>query len=118
MTPTPSDMGKASRDKGKRFEREIASVFRERFGHSYRGAPLQASGGCIMPDVVTPLPIHIECSHGKAVSAHGKLEQAIRDARAGMVPIAITRRDRGETIASLRLEDLLDILEEWQCGSS
>lgn len=106
-------MGKASRDKGKRFEREIAAIFRARFGLAYRGAPVQASGGCQLPDVVVPLPLHLECSHGKTVSVQGKLDQAIRDARAGMVPIAITRRDRGETIASMRLEDLLDILEEW-----
>lgn len=110
-------MGKSQREKGKRFEREIATVFRARFGVGYRGAPVQAAGNCQLPDVVVNLPVHLECSHGKTVSPHGKLDQAIRDAKAGAIPIAVTRRDRGETIASLRLDDLLDILDEWQKAS-
>lgn len=107
-------MGKSQREKGKRHEREIAQIFRDRFGVGYRGAPLQASGDCQLPDVVVNLPVHLECSHGQAPSPHGKLDQAIGDAKAGVIPIAVTKRNRGPNVATLLLSDLLDILEEWQ----
>lgn len=107
-------MGKASRDKGKRFERMVALLFKEHFGSklAYRGAPIQASGGCKAADVVVPeFPfLHVECSHGKTVSPHAKMQQAIRDS-GGKMPVVVTRRDRGDVLVTLRFEDFAKVFD-------
>ena len=106
-------MGKMSRTKGAVFECLIAGFYRERFGWTenecYRSAPLQAAAGDRAGDITTPMPIWHELGHGKQISPHGKLRQAEEAGPPDMVPISVTRRDRGPIQVTLLTGSLFNI---------
>ncbi len=106
-----------SRTKGKVGELELSAVLK---GHGYetrRGQ--QYSGGSDSPDVVGLPGVHIECKRTERGSLHDWLDQAIRDAGvSGAIPVVMHRRNkprnnvvtcRGEWVAILRLDDLLNL---------
>ena len=105
-------MGKFSRDKGARFERQWRDSMREA-GFPARRNP-QAQGGRVAgADVVGCGPFHVECKTGKRPNVRAALAQACDDASTGMVPAAVCHWDRGETIVAMRAEDWLDLVREW-----
>jgi hypothetical protein len=107
-------MGRSQREKGKRGEREIASRIRavlpEHAGAIRRG--WQSRSGSDDPDVVLPdwLPMWIESKLGAAPRIEAALRQAIDAAPQGMMPVAITRRDRCDAIVTMRIDDWLAML--------
>ncbi len=89
-------MGLAQRQKGKRGEREVASIFRAA-GYTVRRG--QQADGPVVPDIVVDgMPwLWVEIGHGAKMDGRRKLAQAQRDAcigRPGAIPVAITKRDR------------------------
>ena len=111
-------MGRRSTTKGKRYEREVVRVF-EAAGHrARRMAPLQARLGGDVPDVevvatapVDDVVLAVECKvSGRTPSPHAAMAQAIESAPAGALPVVVSRKDRGESLATLRLDDLLHLL--------
>jgi len=104
-------VGKAQREKGKRFEREWATELRTRFpafaDQIHRAIQ---SRGPEAADVLGLPGFWFECQDSIDPTPLKKLEQAERDqARSGLdlVPIAITHRSRSRSIeATLRLGDL------------
>lgn len=105
-------MGKASREKGKRGERQVAAAFAEVFGSDKVRRGYQYRDGSEAPDVWAPL-FHIESKIGKRPNLSAALEQAERDARPGVIPIAVCRSDRDAATVTLRLEEFLDIVRLW-----
>lgn len=103
-------MGKASRDKGKRGERELARLLRDRGYDAHRGA--QNKGGPDSPDVDGIPGIHIECKRTERLDLYGALDQARRDA-GDDVPVVMHRRNDCDWVAILRLDDFLRI---WEAG--
>ena len=99
-------MGKYSRDKGKRGERELAAYLRQkgvtsaRRGQQYNGADGSA-------DVVGLQGYHIECKRTERLNIHAAIAQAVSDAIEGEIPIVAHRKNHGEWLVTLRLEDLL-----------
>lgn len=100
------------RQKGHTFERWFARWFREVFadrgGTAQRGWQSRG-GGKEEADVETAvhgraLPIHWECTHGKAPSVWAKYAQAVDDADSDEVPILVVKRDRGRPMVFLSLE--------------
>ena len=108
-------MGKASRDKGKRGEREVMRLLNEAFAHlGYVFRRGWQSRGAIRPDVYAEeLPVHFEVKIGKRPNLKKAVEQAICDARSGWVPVAVARWDgEREWYATMRFDDLVDLLVE------
>ena len=102
-------MGARSRRKGAVGERELASWLRERGYAARRGQ--QFLGGLDSPDVVCPdIPFHFECKRTERLSLYPAMAQAVTDA-GDKVPVVAHRRNRGEWLAVLRLEDLIALLE-------
>lgn len=100
-------MGKSSREKGKRGEREFAEALRGLGVEARRGA--QHRGGEGSPDVVTSLDgFHFEVKRTEKLSLWPSVEQAKRDAGQG-VPVVAHRANRREWIAILRLEDFVEL---------
>lgn len=107
-------MGKASRDKGKRGELELAKLWAEALpGVTVRrGGQDQAHRGEKSPDIITGGLFRIEAkryakiTRGVLVNA---LVQAERDAMPGEIPVACCRADRGQWVAAMRLHDLVDL---------
>ena len=108
-------MGKWSRRKGAEFEVAIAHALRRIFPDARRRA-MQARGGSEGADIDCTPGWWIECGFGRVMSPAAKLEQAIADLTARdktrvrymhehTIPVAITKRNRGEVMATMRLED-------------
>jgi hypothetical protein len=107
-------MGRWQREKGKRFEREIAdrlrSVLPADAEQIRRG--WQSRSGRDDADVILPewLGLWIECKVGARPNIVAAIEQAREACGPTMAPVAITRRDRETAIVSMGLDDWLGML--------
>ena len=106
--------------KGKSGEREAAKAWSAAVGCAARRGQ-QHCGGAESPDVAHEVAgLHLEVKRtARSYSVQRALEQARSDAKAGAVPVALTRQDRGEWIASVSLADLMALVDilaarKWQ----
>lgn len=94
-----------SREKGAAAERELANILR-RHGYTARRGQ-QYSGAKGDADVVGIPGVHIECKRVERLNIHDAINQSIRDAREGEIPVVIHRKNRTEWLVTMRLEDWL-----------
>lgn len=101
-------MGKASRDKGKRGEREVAKLLRE---HGFTGARRgqQFNGADGSADVVGLPGAHVEVKRTESLRLYDALEQAEHDAQGVEFPVVLHRRNGRKWVAILDVEDFLEI---------
>lgn len=97
-------MGRASREKGKRGEREAAKALNELLGTECRRG--QQFSGVEGRDVVGLPGVHIECKRTEKLSLYKAVEQAKRDA-GDEVPLLLHRRNDSEWLAVVPLTSLL-----------
>lgn len=104
-------MGKKSRDKGKRGERQISrkltrlSGIEARRGVQYKGTPDS-------PDVIWIDGLHIESKYDSMTAGktlYKAVAQAKEDAGENDVPVVITRRNREKWLVVFELDDLIDL---------
>lgn len=107
-------MGKASRDKGKRGERELAGILRDYGYDCRRGQQFCGSNGDA--DVVGLPGIHIECKRVERLDLYGAVEQAKRDAKEEELPVVIHRRNNCEWLVTMPLEDWMSMYREYEAG--
>ena len=84
-------MGKTSREKGKRGERELANKLREYGYDTHRG--VQYQGGPESPDVVGLPGIHVEVKRTEAFRLEEALSQAQADAGPDDLPAVFHRKN-------------------------
>ena len=104
-------MGKSQREKGKRGEREVASILRY-FGYDSRRG-VQYKGGEDSPDVIGLPGIHIEVKRTERLDLYGALAQSIGDAGENM-PIVIHRKNNSKWVVIQPLEDWIAIYGAWE----
>lgn len=104
-------MGKASREKGKRGERELASRLRW-FGYNARRG-VQYHGGADSPDVVGLPGIHIEVKRTERLDLYGALSQSKGDAGNDM-PVVMHRRNNCEWVVIQPLDDWIALFGAWE----
>ena len=103
-------MGKLSRNKGKRYERELANYLSDNGFPSRRGQ--QFSGGGDSPDVVSEeFPFHIEAKRTERLMLYDAMTQSIRDS-GDKPPCVIHRKNNSESMFTCRLSDLVALLNE------
>ena len=103
-------MSKASREKGKRWERDVTNRLKKSHGE-----PVKRTGwmqaGAEMPDVHSP-PFFIECKVGKQPRLMAALEQAregldrhmkLKDPDPFKYPVVIAKFDRQEPVVLMTL---------------
>lgn len=95
-----------SREKGKAGELELARILRE-YGYTARRGQ-QYSGVNGDADVVGIPGLHIECKRVEKLNIHDAMQQAVRDAREGEIPVVMHRKNRTEWLATVRLSDWLN----------
>lgn len=101
-----------SKDKGARFERELAAKFREYgFEDSRRTAQYCGNTGDAA-DVIGLPGIHAECKHQETMRLYDWMEQAKNDAAesgADVLPVVFHRKNRAETLVTMTLEGWMQL---------
>ena len=99
-------MGRASREKGKRGEREAATELGAILGVDARRG-VQYQGGPDSPDVVLPgVPIHVEAKRTERLALWSALEQAKADAPAGSTPCVWHKANRKPSVVIVETDHL------------
>lgn len=106
-----------SKQKGARFERQLASLFRE-FGYTDSRRTAQYCGNSGDASDVVGLPgIHVEAKHREKMQLYEWMEQAKRDSKGtGNVPAVFHKKNNHEILVTLRFEDFMNIYREYEAG--
>ena len=107
-------MAKLSVDKGKRWERAVASLISEVMPGAHVRRGNQNRDGADAPDVICPW-LWVECKSGKRPNPRAALAQAIEaSSRRGSkaVPTVFLKDDRKDPIVILQMDDFLRMLKK------
>lgn len=98
--------GKAARDKGSRFERELSKLFNEHGFSTHRGYVFHKQS-----DVVGLLGIHVEAKAVERLNPWAALQQAITesDKRKDGMPTVFWKRSRKGIMVCMRFEDWMKL---------
>lgn len=107
---------KNSRSKGKRGELEASHLFQE-YGYEARRGQ-QFSGLQGDADVVGVPFLHLEIKRVQALNLDKAMEQSIRDARDGEIPIVMHRKDRQPWRVTLDFEDFMKLYQSYEKENS
>lgn len=98
---------KNGRRKGAVSERELAHVLR---GYGYEARRGQQYCGANGDADVVGLPgVHIECKRVERLNLADAIAQAQRDARPGEMPVVMHRRNRGQWMVTMPLENWMEL---------
>jgi Holliday junction resolvase len=108
-----------SKQKGARFERLLASKFREH-GYSDSRRTAQYCGNTGDASDVVGLPgIHVEAKHQETMRLYEWMSQAKRDAEAGgenRLPAVFHKKNNAEILVTMTLDDWMNLYREWEAG--
>ena len=108
-----------SKDKGARFERELASKLRD-YGYADSRRTAQYCGNTGDASDVIGLPgLHIEAKHQEKMHLYDWMEQAIRDAQAGgknHLPAVFHKKNHADILVTMTLDDFITIYREWEAS--
>lgn len=99
-----------SRAKGKRGERELASILKDNGYDARRGQ--QYSGANGDADVVGLPGIHIECKRVEHLNLYDAMSQSKHDAKQGEVPTVMHRKDNCKWLVTMSLDDWIALYRE------
>jgi len=112
-------MGKMSRNKGATFERLIASILKVIWPSAKRGLQSRG-GGKEVEDVIIP-EWHVEAMHGVRPNIYKKYDQACHDIKSGgstKKPLIITRKNNGDILTTLRIDDFVELCKQAKANPS
>lgn len=100
-----------SREKGAAGERELAGILKKygydcRRGQQYCGINGDA-------DVIGVSGLHIECKRVEKLNIDDALEQSIRDAKDGEMPVVMHRKNRKPWKVTLELDNFMILLDTY-----
>lgn len=110
-----------SKQKGARFERTLASLFRD-YGYDKAKRTAQYCGNTGDASDVDGLPyLHIEAKHQETMRLYDWMAQAISDANASgkdVFPAVFHKKNNCDILVTMRLEDFMQIYTEYEAGRS
>lgn len=112
MSADAKKMGRASRNKGARGERELANLLSDLWGYRvHRGKVFYGES-----DMVGLDGIHPEVKRVERLNVPQAMAQAVEEAgkRQDGLPTVFHRRNRGEWLVTMRLTDWIDLYGAWQ----
>lgn len=106
-----------SKQKGARFERLLASKFREQ-GYSDARRTAQYCGNTGDASDVVGLPkIHVEAKHAEQMRLYDWIAQAKRDsAGTDKLPAVFHKKNNAEILVTMTLEDWFNLYREFEAG--
>ena len=109
-----------SKQKGARFERTLAKIFRTQYGYGESRRTAQYCGNTGDASDVVGLPgLHIEAKHQETMRLYDWMAQAVRDAEAGgdkRLPAVFHKKNNAEILVTMRLDDFMNLYREWEAG--
>ena len=105
-----------SKDKGARFERLLASRFRE-YGYGARRTAQYCGNTGDASDVVGLPGLHIEAKHQERMQLYDWMAQAKRDSSGtGRLPAVFHKKNNAEILVTMEFEDFMNLYREWEAG--
>ena len=105
-----------SKQKGARFERLLASKFRE-YGYFDSRRTAQYCGNTGDASDVVGLPgIHVEAKHQEQMRLYDWMDQAKRDSKGNGLPAVFHKKNNAEILVTMTLEDWMKIYREYEAG--
>lgn len=107
-----------SKQKGARFERTLASKFRE-YGYAARRTAQYCGNTGDASDVVGLPGIHIEAKHQERMQLYDWMAQAKRDAESGgrgNLPTVFHKKNNAPILVTMELDDWICLYREWEAG--
>ena len=107
-----------SKQKGARFERTLASKFRE-YGYDARRTAQYCGNTGDASDVVGLPGIHVEAKHAEAMRLYDWMDQAKRDAAAngnGNIPAVFHKKNHAEILVTMTLDGFMQLYREFEAG--
>lgn len=110
-------MGKInSKQKGARFERSLASKFKE-YGYEARRTAQYCGNTGDASDVVGLPGIHIEAKHQERMQLYDWMDQAKRDSQGTEnIPVVFHKKNNAEILVTMRFEDWMEIYKEYDAA--
>ena len=103
-----------SKQKGARFERSLASKFKE-YGYEARRTAQYCGNTGDASDVVGLPFIHIEAKHQERMQLYDWIEQAKRDSKGnGNLPVVFHKKNNAEILVTMTLDDWMQIYKEYE----
>lgn len=101
-----------SKQKGARFERLLASMFREHGYEARRTAQYCGNTGDAS-DVVGLPGIHIEAKHQERMQLYDWMDQAKRDAAGtGNVPVVFHKKNNAEVLVTMQFDSFMELYKK------
>ncbi len=107
-----------SKQKGARFERQLARIFRD-YGYRDCRRTAQYCGNTGDASDVVGLPgIHVEAKHQEKMQLYNWMDQAKRDAKAGgdNLPAVFHRKNNAEILVTMTLDNWMQLYREYKSG--
>ena len=105
-----------SKQKGARFERLLASKFRE-CGYEARRTAQYCGNTGDASDVVGLPGLHIEAKHQERMQLYEWMAQAKRDSDGtGRLPAVFHKKNNAPILVTMELEDFMNLYREWEAG--
>ena len=105
-----------SKQKGARFERQLASRFRE-YGYQARRTAQYCGNTGDASDVVGLPGLHIEAKHQEKMHLYEWMAQAKRDSSGtGRLPAVFHKKNNAEILVTMEFEDFMNLYREWEAG--
>jgi Holliday junction resolvase len=109
-----------SKQKGARFERELAKEFRA-YGYEARRTAQYCGNTGDASDVIGLPYIHIEAKHQETMRLYDWVDQAKRDAEAngkGYLPTVFHKKNHCEILVTMTFDDWMKLYNEYETNKS
>ena len=100
-----------SKQKGARFERQLAKVLTD-YGFECRRTAQYCGNTGEAADVIGLDGIHIEAKHCETMRLYEWMAQAVRDAKNGL-PAVFHKKNNADILVTMRLEDWIDLYRSY-----
>jgi Holliday junction resolvase len=108
-----------SKQKGARFERTLASKFKDYGFEDARRTAQYCGNTGDASDVVGLQGIHIEAKHQEQMRLYDWIGQAKRDAQGtGKFPVVFHKKNNAEILVTMTLDDWMQLYKEWQVNQN
>lgn len=106
-----------SKQKGARFERQLASKLRD-LGYDARRTAQYCGNTGDAADLVGLPGLHIEAKHQETMRLYDWMAQAKRDAKGNRLPAVFHKKNNASILVTMELDDFMEIYREWEAGQN